>query len=69
MPLINCEIELDFSWLKDCLIPEIPRIPGIAGNTAIKANGATFQINNFKLYVPVTALSNDYNFKFLENTK
>ena len=34
---------------------------------AIQTPGATFQINNVKLYVPVVTLSINDNIKFLEN--
>ena len=47
LPLINCEIELDLSWTKDCVLPEHHN----------STTGATFQINNTKLYVPVVSLS------------
>ena len=30
--LINCEIELDLSWLKDCVISEISRTPEVPAN-------------------------------------
>ena len=36
---------------------------------AIQTTGATFQINNAKLYVPVVSLSINDNIKFLENIK
>ena len=51
MPLINCEIELDLSWLKEYIIPEILVTPKAAGDNpvaAIQTTGATFQINNAK---------------------
>ena len=35
--LSNCEIELDLSWSKVCLIPEIAGTPGIAGNPRTKS--------------------------------
>ena len=31
-PLINCEIELDFSWSKKCIISQILITPAIASN-------------------------------------
>ena len=34
-----------------------------------QTTGATFQINNAKLYVPVVTLSINDNIKFLENIK
>ena len=40
--------------------------PGMAG---IQTTGATFQINNAKLYVPAVTLSINDNIEFLENKK
>ena len=67
MPLINCQIELDFLWLRNCIISEISRTPGITADPnanlpvpaaeATLTIGATFQINNAKFYAPV-----DYSF-------
>ena len=34
LPLINCEIENDLSWLEDSLISEISRTPEVPANTA-----------------------------------
>ena len=77
MPLTNCEIELDFT--KNCVTSEISILPRIPGNpdanppvqevAAIQATGATFQINNAKLYVPVVTLSINDNKKFLKTIK
>ena len=33
LPLINCEIEIDLSWSKECIISEITRTPRIAGGS------------------------------------
>ena len=74
--LINCEIELDFSWSRNCVISEILRTFRAVPNTnpiwyeaTSQTTSATFQINNAKLYVPVVTLSTDDNIKFLENIK
>ena len=79
LPLINCEIELDFSWSKEDTISEISITHRVPPNTdanppvqemaSIQTNGATFQINNAKFYVPVVRLSINDNIKFLENIK
>ena len=63
LPLINCEVELDLSWPKECIISEISIILGIASKSranplitaaaAIQTIGATFQINSTKLYSSV----------------
>ena len=76
--LINCEIELDLSWSRYCVISEISRTNIVPANrnayppipTAAETKTApTFQINNAKLYVPVVVLSINDNIKFLDNIK
>ena len=77
--MISCEIELDFSWSKKCIISEISIIRRIPGNKdpnspihevpAIQTTAATFQINNAKLYVPFVTLSISDNINILENIK
>ena len=57
--LINCEIQLDLSWTKDCVL--IEHHNNIAG--------VSFMITSTKLYVPVVTLSINDNIKFLENIK
>ena len=59
LPLINCEIELDLSWKKDCVL--IQHHDNITGTN--------FMITSTKLYVPVATLSINDNIKFLENIK
>ena len=66
MPLTNCKVELDMKWPKNCLISEIHKTPEIPANPnanppnpliqAKATTGATFQVNNAKLYVPVVTL-------------
>ena len=76
LPLINCQIELDLSWSRYCVISEISRTSRAVPNTnpvryevATTTNSATSQINNAKPLVPVVTLSiNDY-IKFSENIK
>ena len=72
MSFINCEIELDLSWSKECIISEISRTTEIRGNnrvTATETTGATFQINIVNLHVWVVFLSINDNIKFLEKIK
>ena len=74
-PLINCEIELYLSWSRQCIMSEISIIPRIYPNpdanphvcemAAIQINGASFQIKNAKLYVPVVTMSINDNIKFV----
>ena len=76
LPLNNCEIELDLSWSRYCVISEISRTSRAVPNTnavvyqvIAQTTSATFQINNAKVYVSVVTLSINYNIKFLENIK
>ena len=79
MSLINCEIELHLTWSKYCIISEISITPSIDGKPRVsppvlavasrQITGATLQINNAKLYVPVVTLSINDNIKFLKNIK
>ena len=77
--VINGEIELDLKWTRNCVISEISRTAAVTENlnanppdqpvAPTQTTGATFQINNAKLYVPVVTLSINNNIKFLENIK
>ena len=76
LPLIKCEIEPALKWTKKILISEILRTSRAIPSTdpaeyesVTATTGATFQINNAKLYVPVVTLSINDNIKFLENIK
>ena len=77
MPLINCEINFILTWSENCVITsracrenivgtgtyQNPQFPEIDNPT-----GATFQITDTKLYVPVVTLSTE-NGKFLEQLR
>ena len=72
LPLIICKIELYLSWSKACIVSEIWITPVIAGNPPNpprQITGATFQINNAKLYISVVTLSINDNTRFLENIR
>ena len=72
LPLIICKIELYLSWSKACIVSEIWITPVIAGNPPNpprQTTGATFQINNAKLYISVVTLSINDNTRFLENIR
>ena len=75
MPLINCEIELDLIWSKDCVLSQMLRTAAVSANSpspareAIQTTSAILQINNGKLCVQVVTLSINDNMKFLENIK
>ena len=77
MPLINCEIELDLTWTEKCVISQVsrtfravdPNADPVEYEVETATTGATFQINNAKLYVPVVTLSINDNINFLENIK
>ena len=52
MPLVNCKIDLELTWHKDCMI-----------SSANAANGqvVSFMITDTKLYVPIVTLSTKDN--------
>ena len=53
MPLINCNIKLNLTWKKECLLSN-------------QAANAVFIINDTKMYVPVVTLSKEDNKDFIE---
>ena len=59
MPLINCEINLILTWSKNCVIA-----PNTAANEDIM-----FVIRDTNLYIPVVALSIQYNSQLLQQFK
>ena len=56
MPLINCEVNLELTWSRDCVIT----------NSTGKGK---FAITETKLYVPVVTLSKQDNAKLLQQLK
>ena len=67
MSLINCEIEYDLPWSKECILSEISITFKIPANpntnppvqevAAMQTTEAVSQINNAKLYAPFDPLS------------
>ena len=53
MPLINCEISLNLTWSKKCVI---------SSAVGVKE----FKVTDTKLYVPIVTLSTEYNVKLLK---
>ena len=52
MPLVNCKINLELTWHKDCMISSVNAAAGQA---------VSFMIRNTKLYVPIVTLSTKDN--------
>ena len=48
MPLVNCKVDLELTWIKDCVISSA----NAAANTVV-----SFEITDTKLYVPIVTLS------------
>ena len=74
IPLINCKIELIFTWLKNfVLISKARREANYGINPVVyeinNPENATFQVTDTKLYVPVVTLSKDDDTKLLEQLK
>ena len=56
---INCEINLDINWSKECVIVA----------TAVAGQDASFSVTDRKRYVPVVTLSTQDNTKLFEQSK
>ena len=72
MPLISCEVSLELKWNKNCIITSLERREVDAGPPILRDNaptGATLNINDCKLYVPVVTLSKNNEIKLLTNLK
>ena len=52
MPLVNCKVDLQLTWTKDCIISSA----NAAANTVV-----SFKITDTKLYVPIVTLSTKDN--------
>ena len=52
MPLVNCKIDLELTWHKDCMISSADAAAGQV---------VSFMITNTKLYIPVVTLSTEDN--------
>ena len=76
MPLINCEVSLTLTCSENCVLTDIitqaarAAQGGTPTRPAINAPiGATFQITDTKLHVPVVALSTENDKKLLEQLR
>ena len=74
MPLINCEVALILTWSKNCILTsKATRDADRNSNPAVaavnNATGATFEITDTKLYLPVVTLSTEDDNKLLEQLK
>ena len=74
MPLINCEVALILTWSKNCILTsKATRDADRNSNPAVAAvnnpTGATFEITDTKLYLPVVTLSTEDDNKLLEQLK
>ena len=74
IPLINCEVELILTWLKNCvLIDKSTREADYNADVNVyeidNPESATFKITDIKLFVPVVTLSKENDIKLLEQLK
>ena len=76
IPLINCEINLDLRWSKNCVLTSKAtrnQIAAEGGNPLVPAinnpANAEFNITDCKVYVPVVTLSAENENKLLEKFK
>ena len=69
IPLISCEVPLELKWNKNCIITSQQIVVNLDGENTAAPTGATFAINDCKLYVPAVNLSKDGEIKLLTNLK
>ena len=69
MPLISCEVSLELKWNKNCIITSQQLEINLDGGNTAAPTGATLNINDCKLYIPVATLSKDDEIKLLTNLK
>ena len=74
VPLINCEVKLILTWLKNCvLIDKLTREADYDVDPNVyeidHPENATFKVTDTKLFVPVVSLSQENDIKFLEQLK
>ena len=62
-------MSLELKWNKNCVITSIQREINLDGGNTDAPTGATVDINDCKLYVPVVTLSKDDEIKLLTNLK
>ena len=69
MPLINCELSLILTWSENYVITSM--VKRIIANMRrdVSPTGATFNIKDSKLYVPVVTLPTKDDNNFLEQLK
>ena len=69
IPLISCEGSLKLKWDKSCVITSQQSGVNLDGGNTAVPTGATFAINDCKLFVSVVTLSKDDEIKLLTNLK
>ena len=72
MPLISCEVSLELKWDKNCIISSQERRQVDTGPPIVRDDaptGATLNINDCKLYIPIVTLFKDDEIKLLTNLK
>ena len=66
--MINREVELILTWSKNCILADMT-VDAAANPPIVAPPGATFEIKDKKLYVPVVTLSKENDTKLLEQLK
>ena len=69
IPLISCEVSLELTWNKNCVITSQQIGVNLDGGKTVAPTNATLAINYCKLYIPVVTLSKDDEIKLLTNLK
>ena len=69
IPLISCEVSLELKWNKNCVITSLEQRQVGARPRDNAPTGATLNITDCKLYIPIVTLSKDDEINLLTNLK
>ena len=65
MSLVNCEVSLNLTWSENCVITSMGKRAITNTQRGGSPTGASFEITDTTMYVPVVTLSTEANNKLL----
>ena len=65
MPMVNCEVSLTLTWSENCVITSMGKRAITNTQRGGSPTGASFEITDTTMYVPVVTLSTEANNKLL----
>ena len=65
MSLVNCEVSLNLTWSENCVVTSMGKRAITNTQRGGSPTGASFEITDTTMYVPVVTLSTEANNKLL----